>query len=190
MSGPYPFAGRDRANPTPRSTHLDNWRLVLTSAAPTRSQPGIGRPRIAGHRRPRLRLQLLRPFRADPDEDAALAAGGDSHVPADEEGHAAEHLLHGEAPLGGDQGPDPISEILVVGHRTRVRNLLSERVRVLLAERWRVTPARPRAALYCPREARCAPCADRSARGISNTHRLDGSGSPRAGLWTLRRPGC
>ena len=42
----YPFAGSDCVNPTPRSTHFLSCRAVPRSSASTRSQPGIGRPRM------------------------------------------------------------------------------------------------------------------------------------------------
>jgi Phosphotransferase enzyme family len=50
------------------------------------------------------------------DQHAALAAGTDRHVPADEEGQPAEHLLLGQFRVRTDQVPDPGGEIFVVGH--------------------------------------------------------------------------
>ena len=50
------------------------------------------------------------------DQDAALAAGADRHVPADEEGQPAEHLLLGQLRVRTDQVPDPAGKILVIGH--------------------------------------------------------------------------
>ncbi len=46
----------------------------------------------------------------------ALAAGRDGHVPADQKGQAAEHLLLGDIGFAGDQLADPISEVFVVRH--------------------------------------------------------------------------
>jgi hypothetical protein len=46
-----------------------------------------------------------------------LAAGGDRHVPADQEGEPAEHLLLGEVGLTADELPNPRRQLLVVGHR-------------------------------------------------------------------------
>ena len=59
-----------------------------------------------------------------------LAARRDGHVSADEEGQPAEHLLLGESSFGADQCPDPLSKVLVVGHRTSVRTLPSGSHRV------------------------------------------------------------
>ena len=50
------------------------------------------------------------------DQHAALAAGADRHVPADEEGQPAEHLLLGQFRVRADQVPDTSGEILVIGH--------------------------------------------------------------------------
>ncbi len=40
----YPFAGRVRANATPRPTQTPSWRLVANPSGETRIQPFIGRP--------------------------------------------------------------------------------------------------------------------------------------------------
>jgi hypothetical protein len=40
----YPFAGRIRANATPRPTQTPSWRLVANPSAETSIQPFIGRP--------------------------------------------------------------------------------------------------------------------------------------------------
>jgi hypothetical protein len=50
-------------------------------------------------------------------QQAALPAGRDRHVAADQERQPAEHLLLGHSRLGSDQLPDPVRKILVVGHR-------------------------------------------------------------------------
>jgi hypothetical protein len=50
------------------------------------------------------------------DEHAALTAGADRHVSADEEGQAAEHLLLGQLRVGPDQVPDARREDFVIGH--------------------------------------------------------------------------
>src|SRR6185437_15983505 len=49
--------------------------------------------------------QLVGPPGIDVDEDAALPAGADRQVPADEEREAAEHLLLGQLGVGPDQVP-------------------------------------------------------------------------------------
>src|SRR5215218_9397061 len=54
--------------------------------------------------------------RIDADQDAALAAGRDGHVAADQEGEPAEHLLLGETGLALDQLTDALREDLVVRH--------------------------------------------------------------------------
>ena len=52
----------------------------------------------------------------DPDEEAALAAGGDGHVAVEEEGQSPEHPLLGERGLVRDERADPRGELLVVRH--------------------------------------------------------------------------
>jgi hypothetical protein len=47
---------------------------------------------------------------------AALTAGRDGHVSADQKGQATEHPLLGDVGLAGDQLADPISEVFVVRH--------------------------------------------------------------------------
>jgi hypothetical protein len=59
------------------------------------------------HRRGLRRLhQGVRLRRIDADHGAALAAGGDGHVAADEEGEPAEHLLLGQFRVAADELPD------------------------------------------------------------------------------------
>jgi hypothetical protein len=48
-----------------------------------------------------------------------LAAGGDRHVPTDEEGQAPEHLLLGQATLCREQFADALDQVLVKGHSDR-----------------------------------------------------------------------
>jgi hypothetical protein len=60
--------------------------------------------------------QPFRLLRADADQHAALATGGDGHVPFDQEGQAPEHLPLVEAVLGPDELAKPIGQLLVVGH--------------------------------------------------------------------------
>ena len=91
-----------------------------TSAASTRSQPGIPRPRISIDPRARRGDELVRRLGIDADEDASLAARGDRHVPAHEECEPAEHLLLGHVLPVADQGSDPVGEDLVVRHLTIV----------------------------------------------------------------------
>jgi hypothetical protein len=52
-------------------------------------------------------------WRVNADHGAALA-WGDSHVPGDEEGQPAEHLLLGQAGFAADEPPDP-ADALVMG---------------------------------------------------------------------------
>jgi hypothetical protein len=56
------------------------------------------------------------------NEHAALPAGADRHVPADEEGEPAEHLLLGELGIGPDQVPDASGEDFVIGHEPIVHS--------------------------------------------------------------------
>jgi hypothetical protein len=60
--------------------------------------------------------QVSRPLGMTVDEHAALPAGADRHVAADEEGEAAEHLLLGQLGVGPDQVPDAPGEGFVIGH--------------------------------------------------------------------------
>jgi hypothetical protein len=53
----------------------------------------------------------------DTHHQAALTAGRDRHVAADEEGQASEHPLLGDVGFAGDQLADPVGEIFVVRHR-------------------------------------------------------------------------
>jgi hypothetical protein len=55
------------------------------------------------------------------DQHAALAAGTDRHVPADEEGQPAQHLLLSQIRGQADQVPDASGEIFVIGHAAIVR---------------------------------------------------------------------
>jgi hypothetical protein len=60
--------------------------------------------------------QLVRLLGVDVDEHPSLPTGADRHVPADEEGEAAEHLLFRQLWVGPDQVPDATSEDFVIGH--------------------------------------------------------------------------
>jgi hypothetical protein len=64
----------------------------------------------------RRRHQGVRLRGIDADYGATLAAGGDGHVAADEEGEAAEHLLLGQLRVAAHELPDAPGELLVVGH--------------------------------------------------------------------------
>ena len=50
------------------------------------------------------------------DQHAALATGTNRHVPMDEEGQPAKHLLLGQLRVRADQVPDPGGEIFIVAH--------------------------------------------------------------------------
>jgi len=56
------------------------------------------------------------PLGVDVHEHAALPARADRHVPTDQEGKAAEHLLLGQLGVGADQIPDALGKDFVVGH--------------------------------------------------------------------------
>jgi MFS family permease len=65
----------------------------------------------------RFLKQGFRLLRVHPHHQAALPAGRNGHVAADQEGEAAEHALLGQPRLVADQLTNPVGEILVVGHR-------------------------------------------------------------------------
>jgi hypothetical protein len=73
----------------------------------------------AGVRRGDQRIRLRR---VDADQHPALAARCHGHVPADQEGEPAEHLLLGHAGFAADLLPDAVGEVLVVGHAPIVRH--------------------------------------------------------------------
>src|SRR5439155_11252650 len=52
----------------------------------------------------------------DTDQDPSLTARGDRHLPADQEGESAEHLLLRDVGFATDKIADAISEIFAVGH--------------------------------------------------------------------------
>ena len=108
-------AGVGRADARPTSPAAASCR---TSSGSTRSQPAICWPRISIRSASRRRHERVGLRGIDADEDPALAARGDRHVAADQEGEPAEHLLLGQAGLVADQVADPIGELLVVGHRS------------------------------------------------------------------------
>ena len=62
------------------------------------------------------------------EHQAALAARGDRHVAADEEREAAEHPLLGHRRVR-QQPPDPLGELLVVGHAAIMAPAGDSRVR-------------------------------------------------------------
>src|SRR5262245_36422783 len=70
---------------------------------------------------PALGDELVRLSRVDADEQPALAAGGDGHVAADEEGEPAEHLLLDRPGVATDQITNAGRELFVVRHRSIVR---------------------------------------------------------------------
>jgi len=55
-------------------------------------------------------------LRVDPEQQAALTAGSDSHVAVEQEGQPTEHLLLGHARHVLDRGADPGGQDLVVSH--------------------------------------------------------------------------
>jgi hypothetical protein len=57
---------------------------------------------------------------ADPDHQLAAYDAGE-HVPAQEEGKAAEHLALGHFGVGGHDLPGAVGEVLVVGHEASRR---------------------------------------------------------------------
>ena len=112
------LTGSERAYATPRLTHVDSARFWLTSGG-IDAEPSVHRAAAHHHRLRRgRRHELVGLLGIDAHEDAALAARGDRHVAADQEGEAAEHLLLREALLAGHQLADPVGEVFVVGHRS------------------------------------------------------------------------
>jgi hypothetical protein len=106
----------ERAYPAPISTQRASWSSVRRSLELTRNHPGMSRPRMFHKRGFRRRHQGVRLRGIDADYGATLAAGGDGHVAADEEGEAAEHLLLGHSWIAASELPDTRGELLVVGH--------------------------------------------------------------------------
>ena len=88
---------------------------MTTCSVPTRSQPRIGRPRIsmtcAG-----VVATSSSAVAGSTDQEPALAARGDGHVAADQEGEAAEHLLFGQAGLASHELTNARGKFLVVAH--------------------------------------------------------------------------
>ena len=60
--------------------------------------------------------ELVRLVGVHTDQQPTLAARRHGHVAADQECEAAEHLLLRQVRLAGDQGPDALRQLLVVGH--------------------------------------------------------------------------
>lgn len=59
--------------------------------------------------------------RVDPQQQPTAVRGGDGQVSATQEGEAPEHrLLDARAVVRGQHAPDPVGEVLVVGHRARM----------------------------------------------------------------------
>src|SRR5205814_3339749 len=84
-----------------------------------RVDPEPARHLAAAHlHRVRLRRpdQLIRLIGVDANEQPALAARGNRHVPADEEAETAEHLLLAQIRLVADELADALGEGLVVRH--------------------------------------------------------------------------
>ena len=63
------------------------------------------------------------------NQNAALAAGCDGHVAADQKCEPTEHLLLGQAGFAPDQLANPIRQRLVVGHESMVRALVAAEAR-------------------------------------------------------------
>ena len=97
---------RTTCRPRPSATSASS---SGTASLLTRSQPSISLPRISIRAGARLADQPLGVGRVAAQHQPALAARGDGHVAADEEGQAAEHLLLRHRPVG-QQPADPLGE--------------------------------------------------------------------------------
>jgi hypothetical protein len=115
LAGFY-LGGSERAYPVPILTQGASWSSVRRSSELTRSHPGMSPASHVHKRGLRRRHHGVRLRGIDPDHGATLAAGGDGHVAADEEGEPAEHLLLGQLGIAADEPPDTLGELLVVGH--------------------------------------------------------------------------
>ena len=76
----------------------------------------MGRPRISNRSDVRSGDEPVGLGGIDPDEQAALAARADRHVPVDEEREPAEHALLGDPAFSGHQLADAIGKMLVERH--------------------------------------------------------------------------
>jgi len=102
----------------------------------------------AAHRHPLHVRSLHQAFtlsRIDPDEDTALTARADRHVPVDQERQAAEHPLLGEPALSTQQFAEPVCEVLIERHAMQTAPPSgSMRARLLSHAAARGAPPNPR----------------------------------------------
>lgn len=106
---------RRRARPTQAaavSYERRHCRPAANPASPARASPWAG---------VRPLQQCCRRGGFDPNQYPSLAARGDSNVPTDEEGEAAEHLHLSDIGLVRQQLPQARRELFVVGHLPMVR---------------------------------------------------------------------
>ena len=104
-AGSY-LGGSERAYPVPISTQRASWSLVRRSSELTRNHPGMSRSRMFTSVAFVVAIRTSDSRRVDADHGAALAAGGDGHVAADEEGEPAEHLLLGQLGITAGEPAD------------------------------------------------------------------------------------
>jgi hypothetical protein len=105
-------AGVRRAQPDPLRELTLGPDILRVDSEPS-LHPPAAHLHEAGLRRGEEPVRLRR---VDANQHAPLAARRDGHVPPDEEGEPAEHLLLGQIGLAAQQCTDPIREFLVVPH--------------------------------------------------------------------------
>ena len=103
-----------------RRTQGVSWRAVRMSWLSSSSHPFNVRPCMTiGHAGVDA-TSAVRRLGIDADQEIATAVGGDRHVPSDHEGEPAEHPPLIDIGHVREQGPDPLGELVVVGHRRTV----------------------------------------------------------------------